>query len=382
MLDVESEVPYIFESDVTAIKSFVRELVAQSVIPHMENRVAVWNDQVASRRRGISGRFMSMSKRWASFGAAARSSGAFGSASSNGNYDPVQGFYKPDTPEATLRKMADYAFMLRDWKLASSTYELLKSDFANDKAWKYHAGAHEMCAITTLLNPLSSSNKSKLEPIDQMIETACYSYYTRCSDSFNTLRTLVLGVELLKSRGGVAAEGAARWGMRASDMHLLGNFGRALIFERISACYASKVGVEGAKWGTRRRKAGMWSVLAAERWLKLKKPNLASACLEEADRCYGQSLDDGILGFQDVEEFVGGLRRTVKAEYLEAMGTNGEDEEDEITDLQDTAEETKEQLDHRSHRRSLVGGVNPLDISSLPLRLKTEEEKSPNDDFE
>ena len=40
-----------------------------------------------------------------------------------------------------MRKLADYAFMLRDWKLAHSTYDILRKDFANDKAWKYAAGA-------------------------------------------------------------------------------------------------------------------------------------------------------------------------------------------------------------------------------------------------
>jgi hypothetical protein len=45
-----------------------------------------------------------------------------------------------------MRKLADFAFMLRDWKLAHSTYDLLRTDFNNDKAWKYHAAAH----VTTL----------------------------------------------------------------------------------------------------------------------------------------------------------------------------------------------------------------------------------------
>jgi trafficking protein particle complex subunit 8 len=40
-----------------------------------------------------------------------------------------------------MRKLADYAFMLRDWKLANSTYDIVRKDFANDKAWKYAAGA-------------------------------------------------------------------------------------------------------------------------------------------------------------------------------------------------------------------------------------------------
>lgn len=40
-----------------------------------------------------------------------------------------------------MRKLADYAFMLRDWKFAHSIYDLLRKDFLNDKAWMYHAGS-------------------------------------------------------------------------------------------------------------------------------------------------------------------------------------------------------------------------------------------------
>jgi hypothetical protein len=66
--DDEDPTPFIFESDASAIRSFVREMVTQSLIPSMERASAQWNDQVASRRRGISGRFMSLSKRFTTVG--------------------------------------------------------------------------------------------------------------------------------------------------------------------------------------------------------------------------------------------------------------------------------------------------------------------------
>ncbi|PGH23722.1 hypothetical protein AJ80_02150 [Polytolypa hystricis UAMH7299] len=415
LIDVGSDSLYLFESDVTAIKAFVRELVAQSVIPHMENRVALWNDQVASKRRGLSGRFMSMSRRWTGFGSSSRSSGGSG-ISSGGNYDSVQGFYRHDAIEALLRKLADYAFMLRDWKLASSTYELLRDDYSHDKAWHYHAGAHEMCAVSTLLNPLSSTVKAKLDPLDQLIETACYSYLTRCSDPLNTLRTLALSVELLKTRGGSAAEAAARWAIRMLDMGLLGGIGRILISERVSACYASKTGSGGAKWGARRRKAGMWILLAADSWLKQGKANLASVCLEESDRLYDDVLPEaGGFPLPEMRAFVEDLRRNVKIEYLEARGLNtnsnsniniattDEDEElgESVSLLQqasaaaaaekEATEETSEKLDRRhGHRKSMSILATPLNtmdnvlsssMNQLRLRAGDEEEKR-SDDFE
>lgn len=382
LIDLETEGgTYLFESDVTAIKAFIREMVAQSVIPHMENRVALWNEQVASRRRGLSGRFMSMSRRWAGFGANTRSSGGSYGSGSGSNYDSLQGFYKPDTPEAILRKLGDFAFMLRDWKLASSTYDLVKGDYGHDKAWRYQAGAHEMCAVSTLLNPMASTAKTKLEAIDQLLDTASYSYLTRCSDAQNALRTLVLGVELLKSRGGSASDAAAKWAIRILDMGLVGDTGRILVSERVSACYASKTGSGAAKWGIRRRKAAMWAVLATESWLKQGKPNLACICLEESDRLYSDVLDEGKALLPEMQQFIDNLRNTVQIEYLGSQGIGSESKISSAIEF--VTEETSEKLDNHIRRKSLMGGVNPLEATPVTVtRLKSDDKRHSIDDFE
>lgn len=294
----------------------------------------------------------------------------------------MQNFYRPDAPEAILRKMADFAFMLRDFKLAASTYEMIRSDFGNDKAWKYHAGAHEMCAVTALLNPLATSVKIKLESIDQMFETACYSYLTRCSDAPHALRCLALAVELLKSRGGSATESAAKWAMRVMDFGLVGSVGQILFVERVAACYASKTPAGGAKWGARRRKAGMWSVFAADQWLRIGKPTLASACLEEAEHYYADVLEaDGVFPMPEMQNFVDNLHHAVKVGYLEARGFDGRDE----PTAEDPAgtEETSEKLDKRNHRRSLIGLPAQLDAGNLNMSPGSRDpENPPNDDFE
>lgn len=357
----------------------VRELVVQSVIPFMENKVAIWNDQVASRRRGLSGRFMSMSRRWAGFGSSKSGSSGLGGGNT-GNYDPSLGCYRPDTPEAILRKLADYAFMLRDWKLSTSTYDLIRADYGNDKAWKYHAGAHEMCAVSMLLNPLTSTAKNKLETIDQLIETACYSYLTRCSAAENALRCLTLSVELLMSRGGSAAESAARWAMRIMEMGLVGSIGRNLITERISACYASKTSNTGSPFGSRRRKAAMWSVLASDAWLKLGKTPLALPCLEQAERLYAEVLDkEGVYPIPEMQAVMDNLKRAVQVEYLEAQGVDTSDETEVAKKL--GAEETSEKLDDRAHRRSLI--VSPAMVENgPPSAVPQGEEPRQDDDFE
>ncbi|KAI5296533.1 hypothetical protein KEM52_000716 [Ascosphaera acerosa] len=318
-----SQQRYLFDSDVTALRAFVRELVAQSVVPHMESRVAIWNDQVASKRRGLSGKFMSISRRWAGLSPSTRSSSFSGGGSGNGNFETRGQYYAFDCAEAQLRKLADYAFMLRDYKLANSTYELIKGDFAHDKAWRYHAGAHEMCAVSALLNPLAAVQKSKLEALDQLLDTASYSYLTRCSDTQNTLRTFLVGVELLKSRGGAAAEAAAKWAVRALDIGLLASIQRVLVFERVGACYASKTPwSSSSRLGTRKRKAGMWLVLAANAWVQQRRPDLAAQCLQEAARVYedigigmdGQAGTAALL--PEMQAYIDDLRRKVNGELM------------------------------------------------------------------
>lgn len=384
--DVENARPCIFESDTTAIRTFIREMVTQSIIPSMERCVATWNDQVASRRRGLSGRLTNMTKKWSVFGNSSRTSsnGSNGSGSS-GNYDPTQGFYRPDAPEAIMRKLADYAFMLRDWKLAQSTYELLRSDFNNDNAWKYHAGANEMAAISTLMNAQSMSSRIRSETIDKWLEAAQYSYITRCGASYGALRSLALVMELLRLRGGSATEDAANWGLRLLDTKVVGVVGDALIRERIAVCYASKKGSGSKTWGSRTRKSAWWSVRAADAWLTLGKPQQSKQCLDQAIGKYSSlAHKENISNFAGASQFIQSLQREVQlALYPQSAG----DEPGEVDDLIDTSmDQESEAFAPRPHRRSLMGAAQPKAIlESAPLHgdlIEGESELPKSDQFE
>ncbi|KKY21149.1 putative trapp complex protein trs85 [Phaeomoniella chlamydospora] len=384
LMDVEKSEPHIFESDGAAIKTFVRELVAQSVVPHMENRIALWNEQVASRRRGLSGRFMSISKRWTGFGSSRNvSSLTSGSGGTSGNYDSLQGFYGAEAPEAILRKMADYSFMLRDYKLAASTYDMLRSDFNNDKAWRYLAGANEMCVISNLLNPLAAASKIKVENLDQMLETATYSYLTRCSDPHNTLRCIAICVELLRTRSKGGAQLSAKWAIRVLELNLMGSVGRTLASERVAACFMAHIGSGPSGWGSRQRKAAFWYVMAAEAWLKLGKATVAALCLEQADWLYKNvSKSEHVLPYPEMQAFLDQLRLAVKMKTTSgdpASEAHFETERDTLL-----PEEVSEKLDTRQHRRSLIAPVNnTYDVGPLsPTHLMKDTKISRNDDFE
>ncbi|KAK3687248.1 ER-golgi trafficking TRAPP I complex 85 kDa subunit-domain-containing protein [Podospora appendiculata] len=396
--EFEDPTRHIFESDATAIRTFIREMVTSSVIPTMERNISVWNDQIASRRRGISGRLMSLSKRW-TFGSSSRSSASASSSSSssNNNYDAL-GFYSAVHPEAIMRRLADFAFMLRDWKLAMSTYDLLRGDFQNDKAWKYHAAANEMAALSLLIMPQSLSSKTRLETIGQMLEQAFYSYHTRCSSLYGTVRCTVLALELLRLRGGSGIDEAVRWGIRVLEARLLGPVGDALLKERMAICYASKTGAGSQAWGSRRRKSALWSVLGAEAWIARAKYIQAQRCLNEARKMYSLLPNEcGVQNFAVASDFLAHLNEQLKAGLRmegadfygrggeEVSGEGGEGDEPEV--LVDE-EESAAMVDHRKAKRTSMiitvggsgaGGGAGLETAPLtplmPVRLSSVEDE-------
>lgn len=297
---------YIHESDATAIKNFLREMVTQSIVPFMESRVTTWNDQVASRRRGISGRFMSISKRLAGFGSIKTTNpGTTGS-----NFDVQQGYYSSETPEATMRQLADYSFMLRDWKLAHSTYELLRTDFRNDSAWLYHAAANEMFATSFLLAPQNMSSKVRTDTVDQILEIASYSYLKRCSKPSGAIRCLTVAIELLKSRGSAGAEDAAKWGAKLLEFGILTIIAQAFITERIADCYRSRPGSGLLRTGSRNRQTAFWDILAAKAWMDLGKLVRVRHRLQLASIAYRRFNDEAMkLPFPSMEPLWNELER-------------------------------------------------------------------------
>ena len=305
--DAELAENYILEPDAAAIKSFLREMVTQSIVPFMESRVVAWNDQIASRRRGISGRFLSLSKRWTGFGTSKMTApGPAGVSNPSGsNYNYQQGFYPPETPESTMRQLGDYAFMLRDWKLAYSTYDLLRADFGHDKAWAYHAAANEMAATTSLLVSQPFNSRSRSELLDQMLESAAYSYLTRCFMPFNAIRCLTIAIELLKNRGATAMGDAARWGAKMLELSVLTPSAQALTTERIAESYMSLTRAHRAHFpaaGACKRQAALWSLLASDSWLRLGKPDQARIRLREASALYAlDNRDSAGLPFPSMQ---------------------------------------------------------------------------------
>ncbi|KAL8645706.1 MAG: hypothetical protein Q9210_006558 [Variospora velana] len=290
---------WLFASDAASVNGFIRELVKQSIIPFMEGRIVTWNDQVASKRRGIGGRFMSLSKRWTGLGSAKGSNSTItaGSGLSNSNFDHARGYYPPETPESIMRQLADYAFMLRDYRLAFDTYDSLRTDFNTDKAWLYHASASELACVSFLLMPQTLSNKSRSEMIDQKLDAALYSYLTRSSIPACAVRAVILVAELLLGRGPAAAADAARWTIRLLDLGILNPLPQALLTERVADIHRWQSGSGGLKLGSRKRRAVLWNILASSLWVELGRPSQAISRLRDARTITGLDLPFPTMSF-------------------------------------------------------------------------------------
>lgn len=188
-------------SDVSNVKAMVREFTSQSMIPFMERNIQHWNEQVASARRGIAGRLFGASRRL--FGTSARNPTpqSVQTITVHGANVPVGAntltIYPYAAPEAQMRKLADYAFMLRDYKFAHTIYDTVRRDYATEKAYKYHAGTQEMMGICLLMTNQPLTNKTD---VDRHFELAVQQYLGRCRSPYHATRTTIVYYELLKAR--------------------------------------------------------------------------------------------------------------------------------------------------------------------------------------
>jgi trafficking protein particle complex subunit 8 len=308
---------------------------------------------------------MSISKRWTPFGGSS-SSKSSGPAGSSSSYDPVQGSYRPEAPEALMRKLADFAFMLRDYKLAGSTYELLRSDNEHDKAWKHYAGANEMCLVSTLLH---SGSRATFQSTERWLEAATHSYIHRCATPFYALRTLLLASECLRYRGSLGVDEPARWAARVLEVPgLIGPVGTALVQERVASFYGSKAPIApGLGIGGRRRKSGFWWMLAAEQWVNVGKSVQAERCLDDARAAFTASNRSADAKAPSPPQWMlktlQESRERIVELKLDAMGDIGLAPDDESgvssrilgEEVSSEEEVSEELLVPRLHRRSIIG---------------------------
>ncbi|KAI8076416.1 ER-golgi trafficking TRAPP I complex 85 kDa subunit-domain-containing protein [Gilbertella persicaria] len=280
--------------DVHGVKAMMREFIVQSLIPFMERNIQHWNEQVASARRGLTGRLFGASRRF--FGTSTRSP-----TPQSVQTIPAQGLNVPtgmntltiypySAPEAQMRKLADYAFMLRDYKFAHTIYDTVRRDYATEKTYKYHAGTQEMMGICLLMTP-ALQNKTD---VDRHFELAVQQYVGRCRSPFHATRTTVIYYELLKARKMWKEIPTALVRMTGEDSDLRS----ALFLEQAAHCFLRANKAMVRKYGFHLVMAGHRYGKSSQRLLAYRAYKMASFVLENNTWLIAKSHIQFALGRQ------------------------------------------------------------------------------------
>lgn len=192
------------ELDIT-LRGSIFEYISKFLIPHMERKIRTWDDLILSPKKSIASQFFSVSRKLF------KSSELVSQAHSVESYNSVHNYYHRSSPEQSIRKLADWSLMLKDFKYAYSTYDLIKKDYTNDKAWVYVAATQEMCIISLLLaqtQPLASDTlpqppdkntlrKIRHDIIEPYIDNLSYTFKSRFNVKTYAIKSYLVVAELL-----------------------------------------------------------------------------------------------------------------------------------------------------------------------------------------
>ncbi|KAF3987428.1 hypothetical protein FT663_04138 [Candidozyma haemuli var. vulneris] len=244
----------------TVLKSRCHDFISRFLIPHMEAKLRIWGDQILAPKKSIAGRFFSVSRKLFN-----NNSSSDLSQTQQSQFNHKENFYHRSSNEQAIRKLADWSLILKDFKYAYSTYDLIKKDYINDKAWVYVASTQGMCIVSLLLTqtqPLASDTppqapdkntlrKIRHDIIEPYIDNLSYSFKSRLNVKTYAIRAYLVVAELLLSMGmmfnipwwfGDLIESYYLKCMGEIDSHLASNMNnpqviRALLYERLG--YAS-----------------------------------------------------------------------------------------------------------------------------------------------
>ncbi|KAI3473381.1 hypothetical protein Pfo_030671 [Paulownia fortunei] len=166
--------------DIEELRNTVHDLSSKHIIPHMELKIRILNQQVSATRKGFRNQIKNLWWRKGKDDAPENPNG------------PVYTF---SSTESQIRVLGDYAFMLRDYELALSNYRLISMDYKLDKAWKHYAGVQEMMGLAYFM--LDQSRKDA----EYCMENA-FSTYLKIGSSGgrNVTRCGIWWAEMLKAR--------------------------------------------------------------------------------------------------------------------------------------------------------------------------------------
>ncbi|KAL6451032.1 TRS85 Trafficking protein particle complex III-specific subunit 85 [Candida maltosa Xu316] len=203
----------------TVIRTKLSDFINKHLIPHMQSKIRLWDDQMLQPKKSIAGRFFQVSRKLfntnnnSDTNLLANANNAIkNGANPNSSFNYSENYYYKSTSEQVLRKLADWSIMLKDFKYAYSTYELIRKDYTSDRAWAYVASAQEMCIVSLLLaqtqqnlNPMvkipapdrNTLRKIRHDIIDPYMDNLNYTFKSRLNLKTFSFRSMIMVVELL-----------------------------------------------------------------------------------------------------------------------------------------------------------------------------------------
>ncbi|GAA5923269.1 TRAPP III-specific subunit 85 family protein [Sporobolomyces koalae] len=299
--------------DLGTLSEWTREIILQSVIPSIERSVIVAHEQFQSSKKSIGGRLFSVGRKY--FGGGGSNSGTTASsAASSRTGSPVQplgynaqrGFYPYQSQESQSRRLADLAFMLRDYKLAQQVYAEVTKDFKNDKAWKHYAVALRMQGLCQILASFTGSNSTSTTSPDAFLQSSILSPAPTTAPplDFDLLRQTMLYHHfyplLLTPQPQTDISKLSSTGlMRLVDLAMVEQKGQedelwtAMLCEQSAlsrlGCISTIQGDSAGRGKTRRsrtRKFGLEMCLAGIKYEKYGLKTLSRRCLSQASTVY------------------------------------------------------------------------------------------------
>ncbi|XP_061362471.1 uncharacterized protein LOC133306201 [Gastrolobium bilobum] len=198
--------------DINEVKDLMQDLSSKHIIPNMELKIRVLNQQVSATRKGFKNQIKNL---WWRKG---KEDGADSLSGPTYNFNSI---------ESQIRVLGDYAFMLRDYELALSNYRLISTDYKIDKAWKRYAGVQEMMGLTYFM--LDQSRKEA----EYCMENAFNTYLKLgSSGQQNATRCGLWWIEMLKARDQYKEAATVYFRICGEDILL-----SAVMLEQASYCY-------------------------------------------------------------------------------------------------------------------------------------------------
>ncbi|XP_047960820.1 trafficking protein particle complex subunit 8-like [Salvia hispanica] len=171
---------FLNKDDIEELRNTMHDFSSKHIIPLMELKIRVLNQQVSATRKGFRNQIKNL---WWRKG------------KDDVPENPSAPMYTFNSTESQIRVLGDYAFMLRDYELALSNYRLISTDYKLDKALKHYAGVQEMMGLAYFM--LDQSRKDA----EYCMENA-FTTYAKIGSSCgrNVTRCGIWWAEMLKAR--------------------------------------------------------------------------------------------------------------------------------------------------------------------------------------